>query len=267
MDWGSTVAFPGLACSFYPATLYLSTSKLAVAVVGNLAFATALLVHKLVIKASVLVWSPPVCMLKLLWYGMLVVTRDSPWLCSQVFLGSLRDIEQEMIRERMSSAIMESLLALTIFREEFSGVFVAMFATLVFVKVLHWLVQDRVDFLEVTPSASRLQHVRIVLFMTALLVSAGGRGQAGSKGMLAGVPATGMMRCGMSAPCSKLCQSGQRPSKGWMRLRGNCSITVLPSSLTMHACRRWTRPSCSTRWVQPSQAVSSQSCCCLRLST
>ena len=59
----------------------------------------------------------------------------------QVFLGSLRDIEQEMIRERLSSAVMESLLALTIFREEFSSFFVAMFASLVFVKVLHWLVQ------------------------------------------------------------------------------------------------------------------------------
>lgn len=59
----------------------------------------------------------------------------------QVFLGSLRDIEQEMIRERLSSAVMESLLALTIFREEFSTFFVAMFASLVFIKVMHWLVQ------------------------------------------------------------------------------------------------------------------------------
>lgn len=58
-----------------------------------------------------------------------------PTLCWQVFLGSLRDIEQEMIRERLSSAVMESLLALTIFREEFSAFFVTMFATLVFIKV------------------------------------------------------------------------------------------------------------------------------------
>ncbi len=89
---------------------------------------------------------------------------------AQIFLGSLRDIEQELIRERLSSAIMESLLALTIFREEFSGFFVAMFAGLVFVKVLHWLVQDRVDYIEVTPSVSRLQHLRIVSFMSVLLV-------------------------------------------------------------------------------------------------
>mmetsp|Transcript_27323 Transcript_27323/g.59737 ORF Transcript_27323/g.59737 Transcript_27323/m.59737 type:complete len:775 (+) Transcript_27323:147-2471(+) len=122
---------------FYPATVYLSTSKIAVATIGNLAFATALCLHRAVIK---------------------------------IFLGSLRDIEQEMIRERLSSAVMESLLALTIFREEFSSFFVAMFATLVFIKVLHWLVQDRVDYVEVTPSISRLQHLRIVAFMSVLLM-------------------------------------------------------------------------------------------------
>ena len=76
-----------------------------------------------------------------------------------------------MIKDRLSSAVMESLLALTIFREEFSGFFVTMFATLGFVKVLHWLVQDRVDYVEVTPTISRLQHFRIVSFMVLLLVS------------------------------------------------------------------------------------------------
>ncbi len=75
-----------------------------------------------------------------------------------------------MIRERLSSAIMESLLALTIFREEFGTFFVAMFASLVFIKVMHWLVQDRVDYVEVTPSVSLLQHVRLVSFMSTLLV-------------------------------------------------------------------------------------------------
>lgn len=72
--------------------------------------------------------------------------------CAQVFLGTLRDIEVEMIKDRLSSAVMESLLALTVFREEFGTFFVAMFASLVFVKVLHWLVQNRVEFIEVTLS-------------------------------------------------------------------------------------------------------------------
>ncbi|KXZ43452.1 hypothetical protein GPECTOR_90g539 [Gonium pectorale] len=122
---------------FYRSTMYLSSSKVAVAAMGNLAFALALCTHKLVIK---------------------------------IFLGSLRDIEQEMIRERLSSAVMESLLALTIFREEFSTFFVAMFASLVFIKVMHWLVQDRVDYVEVTPTISLLGHARIVSFMILLLL-------------------------------------------------------------------------------------------------
>ncbi|EFJ42202.1 hypothetical protein VOLCADRAFT_67392, partial [Volvox carteri f. nagariensis] len=121
---------------FYRAAMYLSSSKIAVAAMGNLAFALALCTHQLVIK---------------------------------MFLGSLRDIEQEMIRERLSSAVMESLLALTIFREEFSTFFVAMFASLVFIKVMHWLVQDRVDYVEVTPTISLFGHLRIVSFMALLL--------------------------------------------------------------------------------------------------
>lgn len=47
---GSTLSH--VARSFYPATLYLSTSKVAVAAMGNLAFALALCTHKLVMKVS-----------------------------------------------------------------------------------------------------------------------------------------------------------------------------------------------------------------------
>lgn len=88
----------------------------------------------------------------------------------QGFLGTLRDLEQEMIRERLSSAMMESLLALTIFRDEFGPFFIIMFGTLMFVKILHWLVQDRVDYVEVTPNVSSLQHMRLIALMSTLLV-------------------------------------------------------------------------------------------------
>lgn len=39
-----------------------------------------------------------------------------------------------------------------------------------FLQVFHWLVEDRVDYIEVTPSVSRLAHVRIVSFLLVLLV-------------------------------------------------------------------------------------------------
>lgn len=38
------------------------------------------------------------------------------------------------------------------------------------VQVFHWLVEDRVDYIEVTPSVSRWAHVRIVSFLLVLLV-------------------------------------------------------------------------------------------------
>lgn len=58
-----------------------------------------------------------------------------PCLPAQVFLGTLREIELERVKEKLSSAIMETCLALTIFREEFNIGFVGMFTVLTFVKV------------------------------------------------------------------------------------------------------------------------------------
>lgn len=89
----------------------------------------------------------------------------------QVFLGTLRESEVERINDRISQAVMETCLAMTIFRDQFNMEFVAMFVILTFVKVLHWLVQDRVDYIETTPTVSSLHHLRIVTFMNVLMVS------------------------------------------------------------------------------------------------
>ena len=88
----------------------------------------------------------------------------------QIFLGTLREAEVERINDRISQAVMETCLAMTIFREEFNVEFVAMFTILTFVKVFHWLVQDRVDYIETVPTVSRLHHLRILTFMALLLV-------------------------------------------------------------------------------------------------
>lgn len=72
------------------------------------------------------------------------------------------------MNERISQAVMETCLAMTIFRDEFNVEFVAMFVTLTFIKVFHWLVQDRVDYLETTPTVSRLHHLRITSFICLL---------------------------------------------------------------------------------------------------
>ena len=86
----------------------------------------------------------------------------------QIFFGSLRESEIERVNERISQAVMETCLAMTIFRDEFNVEFVAMFVILTFIKVFHWLVQDRVDYLETTPTVSRLHHLRITSFICLL---------------------------------------------------------------------------------------------------
>jgi len=123
---------------FYPAMEYLSTSKLAVAVMGNMGFVLSLLVYHLV---------------------------------TRVFLGRLREYEVERVQDRVGQAIIETLLAMTIFRqnvESFS--LVSQFVLLAFVKILHWLGQDRVDFIETTPHVPVLQHVRLMSMLLFLLV-------------------------------------------------------------------------------------------------
>ena len=90
---------------YFPAMLYLSSSKLSVVVLGNLAFALTLCLGHL-LKA--------------------------------IFLGRLREAEVERLYERAKDAIMETCLAMTIFREEFNVKFVVLFVSLLFVKIFHW---------------------------------------------------------------------------------------------------------------------------------
>lgn len=48
--------------------------------------------------------------------------------------------------ERSWFAVTETCLAMTIFRDEFDTRFVAIFTLLLFLKIFHWLAQDRVDY-------------------------------------------------------------------------------------------------------------------------
>ncbi|KAI7844771.1 hypothetical protein COHA_001652 [Chlorella ohadii] len=121
---------------FFPSMVYLSSSKFSLAVLGNLGFALALATYKIVLR---------------------------------IFLGRLRDSEVERVNDKVGQAVVETCLAMTIFREDFTAAFLSMFIILSFVKIFHWLVQDRVDFIETTPNVTRLQHIRIVAFTLVLL--------------------------------------------------------------------------------------------------
>ncbi|MED6132434.1 ERAD-associated E3 ubiquitin-protein ligase hrd1a [Stylosanthes scabra] len=122
---------------FYPAMVYLSTSKISLVLLLNMG---------LVIMC-------------ILWQ-----------LTKKVFLGSLREAEVERLNEQSWREVMEILFAITIFRQDFSVTFLAMVTALLLIKALHWLAQKRVEYIETTPTVPMLSHVRIVSFMGFLLL-------------------------------------------------------------------------------------------------
>ncbi|XP_005307945.2 E3 ubiquitin-protein ligase synoviolin isoform X1 [Chrysemys picta bellii] len=86
----------------------------------------------------------------------------------KVFFGQLRAAEMEHLLERSWYAVTETCLAFTVFRDDFSPRFVALFTLLLFLKCFHWLAEDRVDFMERSPNISWLFHFRIISLMLLL---------------------------------------------------------------------------------------------------
>jgi len=86
----------------------------------------------------------------------------------KLFFGQLRAAETEHLIERSWYAVTETCLAFTVFRDDFSPRFVALFTVLLFLKCFHWLAEDRIDYMERSPLISFLFHVRALL-LTALL--------------------------------------------------------------------------------------------------
>lgn len=48
--------------------------------------------------------------------------------------------------EKVWYAVTETCLAFTVFRDDFSPKFIALFTLLLFLKSFHWLAEDRVDY-------------------------------------------------------------------------------------------------------------------------
>lgn len=64
----------------------------------------------------------------------------------RLFLGSLRFREVERLHLRIREAVIETCLAMTVFRDDFNTHFILMFGLLLFLKVFHWLAKDRIEF-------------------------------------------------------------------------------------------------------------------------
>lgn len=122
---------------FYPTVVYLTKSSPSMAVLYIQAFVLVFLVGKFMRK---------------------------------VFFGQLRAAEMEHLIERSWYAVTETCLAFTVFRDDFSPRFVAIFTLLLFLKCFHWLAEDRVDFMERSPNISVLFHLRVTSLMGLLTV-------------------------------------------------------------------------------------------------
>eukprot|EP00736_Rhodelphis_marinus_P008606 Rmarinus@m.4160 len=122
---------------FYPTVIHLCTDKICVLVLANLALAF-----------------------------MFTVARG----LKTIFLGKLRTQEVERLYERSRDGMIEALLAVSLFREEFSAKFAFQCVLLFFVKGFQWLSMERIDFIEQTPNVGRATHFRLILLMNLLFV-------------------------------------------------------------------------------------------------
>ncbi|KAF1973603.1 hypothetical protein BU23DRAFT_554229 [Bimuria novae-zelandiae CBS 107.79] len=122
--------------NFYSAAVYISQSTGSILFLANLA---------LIIMAS-------------FGYGL-----------QRLFYGPLRPIETEQLYDKAWYAVTETLLAMTIFRDDIGLWFFAMFLCLLAGKVWQWIGEGRVEFLEQQPPANpRLFHTRL---MSSLVLS------------------------------------------------------------------------------------------------
>lgn len=120
---------------FYPSVVYITKSNPSMAMLYIQAFVGVILMGKLMRK---------------------------------IFFGQLRAAEMEHLIERSWYAVTETCLAFTVFRDDFSPRFVALFTLLLFLKCFHWLAEDRVDYMERSPVISVKFHARVISLLVLL---------------------------------------------------------------------------------------------------
>ncbi|CAO2656180.1 Nn.00g049830.m01.CDS01 [Neocucurbitaria sp. VM-36] len=102
---------------------------------------------------------------------MLIVAASFGYGLQRLFYGPLRPIETEQLYDKAWFAVSETLLAMTIFRDDIGMWFFTMFLCLLAGKVWQWIGEGRVEFLEQQPPANpKLFHARLI---SSLLLSVG----------------------------------------------------------------------------------------------
>ncbi|XP_075582237.1 E3 ubiquitin-protein ligase synoviolin isoform X2 [Pelecanus crispus] len=144
----------------------------AVVMAGSLALTTAVVAHAYYLKhqfyPTVVYLTKSSPSMAVLYIQAFVLVFLLGKFMGKVFFGQLRAAEMEHLLERSWYAVTETCLAFTVFRDDFSPRFVALFTLLLFLKCFHWLAEDRVDFMERSPNISWLFHFRIISLMLLL---------------------------------------------------------------------------------------------------
>ena len=96
------------------------------------------------------------------------LTRLAIWF----FFGDLRLIERQHLKEWGWITGSETMLAMTIFRGEISAEFCIYFAALMSLKCLHWILRDRIDFMEQMTAAPRQDFIPKNILLISLLLLA-----------------------------------------------------------------------------------------------
>lgn len=123
---------------FYPAMMYLSSSKFAIMVIGNFVLCIMVLIGDIL---------------------------------RRIFLGTLAEDEMQSIYDHARFALTETCLALTIFREELSVKVLALFTSLLLVKMFHWMAHLRVDQISRVENAQRWKHVQLISLLAYLFIN------------------------------------------------------------------------------------------------
>jgi len=122
---------------FYPTVVYLTKSSPSLAVLYLQALLLVFLFGKLMVK---------------------------------LFFGQLRSAEMEHLVERSWYAVTDTCLAFTMFRDDLNPMFLAFFTFLLFLKSFHWLLEDRVAYMERTPIITLLFKLRVITLVSLLLL-------------------------------------------------------------------------------------------------
>eukprot|EP01038_Epipyxis_sp_PR26KG_P013099 gene13099-17557_t len=86
-----------------------------------------------------------------------------------LYFGSLREVEVELLIEKSKYTITETCLALTIFRNEVTPPVISLFGSLILIKLLHKLSKSRLDYLEQLLPLSFYTQLRFGLLLFTLL--------------------------------------------------------------------------------------------------